>query len=457
MFDLEQTIVALASPPGGAARAIVRVSGPQALHVAAGCFQPDDQQTLECRRPTALPGRMAIEGVNAALPGVLYVWPSTRSYTRQPTVEFHTIGSPPLAEAVVAEFCRRGAKLAGPGEFTLRAFLAGRLDLTQAEAVLGVIDARGRQELQTALEQLAGGLARPLSRLRTMLLDVLAHLEAGLDFVEEDIEFISRYQLDRQLAAAENEVEQLLSRMLARGETATAIRAVLIGSPNAGKSSLYNALTGQSALVSTEAGTTRDYLSARLDLDGVVCELIDTAGMATSLTEGIDAAAQQTSRRQRGQAQIEILCLDASRPFTPEDEDLLSQLPVGERIIVLTKCDQPPAAAKAFLPLPLSEGGTVETSSHTGAGLGELRLRLRERAAADVATGAVAATAVRCSASLQQALAALFEARQLVRAGGEELVATELRGALHHLGEVAGEVYTDDILDRIFSRFCIGK
>lgn len=450
MLDLEETIVALASPPGGAARAVVRVSGPDALTSAAKCFLGDHQQALDCRRPTALPGKIVIADVPATLPGVLYVWPSTRSYTRQPTVEFHTIGSPPLAEALVAELCRHGARPAGPGEFTLRAFLAGRLDLTQAEAVLGVIDARGGQELQTALDQLAGGLARPLSLLRNMLLDVLAHLEAGLDFVDEDVEFISREQLDRQLAAAEDEVRQLLSRMQTRGEAAAALRAVLIGTPNAGKSSLYNALTGEHALVSPAAGTTRDYLCSRLDLDGAICELIDTAGVAEfSSFDGLERAAQAAGQRQRSQAQIEVLCLDASRPLTPDDEALLSQTPTGARIIVFTKCDRPRQAAVA--------PDAIETSSHTGAGLQRLRGRLRELAVADVTTGVVATTAVRCSASLRQAFAGLGEARRRVESGGEELVAAELRAALHRLGEVAGEVYTDDILDRIFSRFCIGK
>lgn len=449
MLDIEETIVALASPPGGAARAIVRVSGPDALVSAAKCFLGDHQQALDCRRPTALPGNIVIAGVAATLPGVLYVWPSTRSYTRQPTVEFHTIGSPPLAEALVAELCRHGARPAGPGEFTLRAFLAGRLDLTQAEAVLGVIDARGGQELRTALDQLAGGLARPLSQLRNMLLDVLAHLEAGLDFVEEDVEFISREHLDRQLAAAEDEVRQLLSCMRTRGETATALRAVLIGAPNAGKSSLYNALTGEHALVSAAAGTTRDYLCSRLDLDGAICELIDTAGMVEGSSDGIDQAAQAAGRRQRGQAQVELLCLDASEPLTPQDEALLSQAPTGERIIIFTKCDRPRQAAVA--------PNAIETSSHTGDGLERLRGRLRELAAADVTTGVVASTAVRCSSSLRQALTSLGGARRLVESGCEELVAAELRAALHRLGEVAGEVYTDDILDRIFSRFCIGK
>ncbi|MGH7136165.1 MAG: tRNA modification GTPase [Pirellulales bacterium] len=451
MFDAEDTIAALASPPGGAARAIVRVSGPDTVAIAERCFLAHDRRPLGSqRRPTALEGDIRLQALPAPLPAVLYLWPSTRSYTRQPTAEFHTLGSPPLAEALVFELCRLGARLARPGEFTLRAFLAGRIDLTQAEAVLGVIDARGAAELQVALTQLAGGLAVPLARLRGSLLDVLAHLEAGLDFVDEEIEFISRDEIDRQLATAQAEVESLVAQMHTRGETNATVRAVLVGAPNAGKSSLYNALTGQRALVSDMAGTTRDYLSARLDLDGVTCELVDTAGTADSPSHGIDGAAQQAARHQQRQAQIELLCLDATESLTHDEVELHCRRPGGQRIVVFTKCDLPRRAPAV--------GDAVETSSHTGAGLNILRERLRDAAtSSDLQSGVVSATAARCGESLRQAALSLTEARKLAQASGEELVAAELRGALRYLGEVAGEVHTDDILDRIFSRFCIGK
>ncbi len=243
----------------------------------------------------------------------LFVWPTTRSYTRQPSVEIHTVGSQPILQAMLKTLCRLGARLAAPGEFTLRAFLTGRIDLTQAEGVLGLIESRDRHELDVAVAQLAGGLGAPLVRLRDEMLELLAHLEAGLDFVEEDIEFIARDELREKIAAAAAQVQALAQRMAARGVIRDKVRVVLVGAPNVGKSSLFNALLKRSAaLVSPLAGTTRDYLVGELVLDGATIELVDTAGLnepsgrdisragvqsPQDARQAIDAAAQQATER----------------------------------------------------------------------------------------------------------------------------------------------------------------
>lgn len=452
MLDPHDTIAAIASPPGGAARGIVRVSGPDAVACVERCFSTEDRQPLTLvRRPTAVSGMVRIRDVTANLPAVLYLWPSSRSYTRQPTAELHTLGSPPLLDALLADLCSRGARLAQPGEFTLRAFLAGRIDLTQAEGVLGVIDARERQQLDIALEQLSGGIATPLTQARTDLLELLAHLEAGLDFIEEDIEFISRDELCRQVGVIQTQIERLALRMQSRGEATDVIRAVLVGAPNVGKSSLYNALTGRGALVSDQAGTTRDYLVARLDLGGIVCDLVDTAGVGTVTDDRLQIAAVAATGRQRQQAEIEILCLDSTRAMTTQELMSLCEPATSERIIVLTKADQPRRVDCI--------DGAIETSSHNGAGLDQLRARLCDIGRTGTLNSlVVASTAVRCRDSLRQAADAAGRAQQLAITGsGEELIAAELRIVLNLLGEVTGAVCSDDILDRIFSRFCIGK
>ncbi len=521
MYPLDDTIVAVASPPGGAARGIVRLSGPRVRASLATCFRADGRRELSAAvRAEAIAGSLRLAGMASPLPCELYLWPEGRSYTRQPVAEIHTLGSRPLLEAVVRGLCASGARLAEPGEFTLRAFLAGRIDLTQAEAVLGVIDAADPGQLEVALSQLAGGLAGPLGRLRDGLVDLLAHLEAGFDFADEDLPFLTADELAGQLDEAAKSVARLGRQMASRGEAAPAVRAVLVGWPNVGKSSLFNALSRQAgALVSEHPGTTRDYLTAELELGGVKCQLIDTAGLGPKKGTGpicrngpegashkldlspfssheIEQAARAASREQSRRAHVQIFCLESTRPPNDWERSQLEQAAGGVRVVVLTKIDllriqKPPplaplagrgaggegfsdslASRSADLGGGISDAGVVgavsdgeirralPTSSVTGEGIDRLRDELRDAVLAAGACGAevVAGTAVRCRESLRLAAEGLERARQIAGSGtGEELVAAELRVALDELGKVAGAVYTEDVLDRIFSRFCIGK
>src|SRR3954452_8354732 len=234
-FNTDDTICAIASAPGGGGRGIIRISGKSALEITLHLFEKSERAPIsEIRRAAALTGHVSIDihGELRYLPCDLLIWPTVRSYTREPVAELHTIGSPPLLEELVAGVCKAGARLAEPGEFTLRAFLAGRLDLTQAEAVLGVVDARGSGDLNTALVQLAGGLARPLDRLRDELLQLLAELEAGLDFVDEDIEFISPSELCERLASAERLLNEVAHQMDSRHVARETLQIALVGPPN---------------------------------------------------------------------------------------------------------------------------------------------------------------------------------------------------------------------------------
>ncbi len=449
VVDTEDTIAAIASAIGGGLCGIVRISGPRCVEVverifeAAGLAKPELQLV---RRASLVAGHIKLPALETSLPAALYLWPGSRSYTRQPTAELHTIGSPPLLEAVLAEVCRQGARLARPGEFTLRAFLAGRLDLTQAEAVLGVIDAGSAQQLKTALSQLAGGIAGPLFAVRSNLLDLLAHLEAGLDFVEEDITFISREELLAELAAAAEQVERICGQMHSRGDASRVPRVVLFGLPNAGKSSLLNALAGEeAALVSSVAGTTRDFVSRRVCFEGVELELIDTAGVDGDAQNAIARQAQTAARTQTENCDLRLWCVETTASTT-------RGIPVADSLTptlhILAKCD---------LLSPPHPRGFHPTSSRTGEGVAHLRHRIAA-ALSSQPGDAVPSTAARCRESLSLAAAAL---RRAVAAAdektGEEFVAAEIRAALDDLGQVLGAVYTEDILDRIFSRFCIGK
>lgn len=474
MRPLDDTIVAIASPPGGAARGIVRLSGPRAVACLWSMNCSAAMPPEPTGRPTVVSLEVQLHGVFSPLPGEAYVWPQGRSYTGQLLVEFHTLGSAPLLAAVVEEAVRRGARLAEPGEFTLRAFLGGRIDLTQAEAVLGVIDADGDRQLEVALQQLAGGLATPLARLRQELLHLLADIEAGLDFAGEDIRFVSNDEITVRLEQARTEVLPMLAACSARGQTGELPRVVLCGPPNAGKSSLFNALAKDvRAIVTNEPGTTRDYLAAEMDAGGVRCLLIDTAGVeslwplaevplgvagdgdadARGAVEPPETAAARHTRRQVGNAALRVLCHD---PHC--DVDTLSSTATpdvdsgGAWIAVLTKCDVGGGLGDSK--------HCLRTSSATGEGIESLRAMIGQRLLRMQADpiDVVAGTLLRARESLVRAEAALGRALELARHHpAEELIAAELREALLEVGKVAGAVYTEDVLDRIFSRFCVGK
>ncbi len=477
-WEIDDTIAAIASAPAGARRGIIRISGPDALEVCDRVVQLDDSAVCQfslCGLTSTTTVKAGIEIAGALMPGQLLVWPTRRSYTRQPTVEFHTIGSPPLLQNALGLFCRNGARMAEPGEFTLRAFLSGRIDLTQAEAVLGVIDSSGSEQLSDALRQLAGGMSRPLDEIRTTLINILAELEAGLDFVEEDIEFISDSEIRNGLDRAGEKLQQLIDQIGSRDNQLHLPQVVLVGPPNAGKSSLFNALVGTgAAIVADVSGTTRDFVTAHIRCREVMIELVDTAGLegefgertAEGAGEAIDSIpdqAQAMSGELLCRADVLVVCLPDG---TGEEEFKrfyqscgIDTETTGEgRVDVTTKCDltqAPATSSEIFI------DRAIKTSSHTGSGLSPLRSAIAEQLQHRITgagSGIVASTAVRAIDSLNESFGAVRSARDAAESGiGLEVVASEIRRSLDALGCVIGTVYTDDILDRIFSQFCVGK
>jgi tRNA modification GTPase len=320
----------------------------------------------------------------------------------------------------------------------------------QAEAVLGTIEANDHESLRIALDQLAGGLSMPLNRLRGDLMDLLADLEGGLDFADEDIRFVSSIEVRERLAAAQSTMDKLSERIGVRAVSQPERRVVLTGWPNVGKSALFNALVGcDAAIVSPQSGTTRDYLQRHIALRGAPCLLVDTAGV-DSASDGIDSAAQHFANQQRASGDIVLLCLDASRPINQWENEQLTARQAD--IVVWTKCDLPRQSENA----PYA---AIETSAVTRHGWEELRAEIANRANdCRDHEAAVASTSARCQESVVRARGAIDQAVRLAAEdAGEELVASEVRVALGELGKVVGAVYTDDLLDRIFSRFCIGK
>jgi len=439
--DPADTIVALASAAGPGPRAIVRLTGPQALAIARSVFS--SSEPLEQAGRWMVGGQIQLPDIAPAMPASLYHFPAPHTYTGQEMVELHTISSMPLVELLIAQLLNAGARAAQPGEFTMRAFLAGKRDLPRAEAVQAVIAAVSRQELTHALAQLAGGMTEPLAGLRDDLLSLLADVAAVLDFSDEDIQFVEQREMLLRLAGGLAQLTTLQRQLERRALTERPFRAVLIGAPNAGKSSLFNALGGN-ALVSPQPGTTRDYLVARIEVDGIAIEIVDTAGWQEGDDE-IVCQAQSLAQAQTGDADLLLLCVEAGKPDSRSGEGKkgASQPP---KYYLATKCDLATPAASL-----------LATSAVTGQGLPELRALLAERAKARNQTS-LAPSLSRCRHHVSASLDHLRKGHSIVLfQDPPELLALELRGALQQLGEMVGAIYTEDLLDRIFSRFCVGK
>ncbi|MEM9942690.1 MAG: tRNA uridine-5-carboxymethylaminomethyl(34) synthesis GTPase MnmE [Planctomycetota bacterium] len=457
-YDVNDTIVAIASSPGHSARGIVRISGP----ATAECIEPNfvcNINLAAADRRLAISGQARLED-DILMDSKLLYWPNDRSYTRQPSAEIHTLGSPVLLEELLTGIIRSGARMALPGEFTLRAFLAGRIDLTQAEAVLGVIDSQGADELNTALRQLAGGLAGPLDTLRTQMLNILAELEAGLDFADEDIEFISQSQLHSSLSDCLTQLEKVISQIDSRETATDAYKAVLVGIPNAGKSQLLNWLSQENhAIVSQVAGTTTDFISAKVNVGNLEIELVDTAGLE-SRSQRISQKAQQLRQRQIDESDVVILCHDVTLDWAQEEINEL--LPLAD-LVVMTKLDLIQRVSESLIAIARSsgfQGPVISVSSLTQSGSVELMDSIRSAVDSEnnQKTGIVQTTLVRAKESLCNARQSLLSALSANESNlGEELVASEIRLSLNHLSVVIGAVYTDDILDIVFGKFCIGK
>ncbi len=476
-WDTQATICAIASGPAAGARGTIRISGPESLSAAAGFFgltphtplksDPAGGESLkDCQLPTRQAGWLHLPPPLGTLPASLWLWPTTRSYTGQPACEVHTLGCLPVLESALEQLLTQGlARLAEPGEFTWRAFLAGRLDLTQCEAVLGVIHARGQRGLEVALEQLAGNLSTPLSRIRQELIELLADLEAGLDFVDQDIQFVPTAVLIARLEQITTQIRELQHRMSNQTSPLAQPSVTLAGLPNAGKSSLVNALVGSSRnLVSPEAGTTRDYIRTPWQVDQhAQLLLVDTAGLEEVSPLGPRRAAQQQTRNQLTSADLILWCIDPALPDEQLREALsepLGEWPADRCWLVATKLDQAPHGLERITQIAQGRQPVIGTSCLSPNGLEPLIAQLRNwwLTRDEETASVVPATAARCVGAFHQAEQALLAALGLARRGeGEELVADQLRQVIEVLGVVAGQVCTDDILDALFSRFCIGK
>jgi len=458
---VSNTIVATSTPAGRSPRAIVRLSGPGSVRAAAAVFEP--AAALEqAASYSSIYGAVVLDNDAIRCPATVYVMRAPRSYTCEDVVEFHTVGAPPVLAALSDALVAAGARPAEPGEFTKRAFLNGRIDLTQAEAVQGVIRARSEAELRASQAQLGGAFRSAVDGLRARLVQLLASIEAAIDFVGEDIEPI-------EPGDAAAQVDGLIAEVgsLTEGEPPAppkeGVVTVLAGLPNAGKSSLLNALAGQGrAIVTHLPGTTRDTIEHRFDVEGTTFRLVDTAGIRKPEHE-IEGQAVERAEDAARIADLVVLVIDGSRPLTDEAKALWERLtsePGRAVITVVNKSDLPQALSAGDEGRLAQRGPILGLSALRGDGLDDLKSEMA-RAARSGAAGRPT-HGFWLNTRHRAALARAGEALRLARAAladelGLEFAAADLHDALKALGDIVGETTPDDILDAIFAEFCIGK
>jgi tRNA modification GTPase len=455
---LDDTIAAIATPLGEGGLAVIRVSGRDAFPVVGRCFRPagkTSQSPLDAETHTIQYGHI-VRDTSVIDEVLLAVMRAPRTFTREDVVEITCHGGLLPAKAVLDTVLQSGARLAQPGEFTRRAFLNGRLDLAQAEAVADIIHSRTELALAAANEQLAGKLSHRINELRDDLVATLAHLEAHIDFPDEDIAPDTKEKLIARLNHGHDFVGQLLQtanegQLLRRG-----IRAAIMGRPNAGKSSLLNQLLGRErAIVSPVPGTTRDTIEETANIRGIPVVFVDTAGLREARDE-IEVEGVRRSRQTLAQAELILHVVDASEPVTLADDKYLSEFAGRKCIIVANKIDLPRVSRWPRPP----NSPVVEVSCVTGAGIEVLKDAIKDQ----VWSGGIKAEMLqvminsRHQDALRRAGAALLRTLEGLRASQTlEVVAMELRIAVNAVGEIVGKTTTEDLLDSIFGQFCIGK
>lgn len=460
MHSLNDTIVAISSASGGV-RSIIRITGPQAMQVCEQVFQAGPN--AEVRNPRLLSGSVVVED-DLAVEGRLYLFFAPHSYTGEDLAELHVYASPVLVETLVGRLLAAGLRAAGPGEFTARAYLNGKLDLAQAEAVNEIVAGSNRFQVHAAERLLSGRLTSATDAVRSALLDCLSLIEASLDFSDEQIEFISAEQAAERLGAIQRDLEELLAGGI-RYESLLDLPAVgIAGAPNAGKSSLLNRLLGQDrSIVSEQRQTTRDVLSGLLRIGRFRCVLFDCAGLLAAPDSILDRLAQQAAVEALRHAATVLFCVDAVKANWDEDIAIRTLIESESVIHVATKSDLLPADGLRAAVERLHEAfhaRFLPVSVRTGQGLDELRSAIVTAQAASQA-GPAAHEGVPLTTRHRQAVCEAIEnvrqAGSEMKQGHEELTATLIRAAHEALAGIAHQPLDEQVLDRIFSRFCLGK
>jgi tRNA modification GTPase len=454
-----ETIAAISTPPGRGGIGIVRLSGPQAAPIAVQLVRL--RQPLEHAQARLADVLDENSGIDAGRidEAVVTFFAAPRSYTAEDLVEIAAHGSPVVLELLLNRALALGARLAEPGEFTQRAFLAGRLDLTQAEAVRDLIEAQTLTQARQAASQMGGALSRRVGPVKQALVELIALLEAGIDFAEDDVDVTPQAEIARRIGALTPPLTAL-EASFARGRIIhDGLTLAIVGRPNAGKSSLFNRLVERDrAIVTATPGTTRDTVTERISLDGIPLELVDTAGLREAAEE-VEQLGIQRSREALADAALVVVVLEATQPLNDEERRLLAAIEGRPAVVAVNKSDLIANLPASGRPLPNCAGlPALATSALTGEGIPALRERILALATGGAAAEPGMLTSLRHQQAIAATLAALADA---VQANAEsiphEMILLDLYRALGVLDSLTGQTTPDDILNLIFSTFCIGK
>lgn len=458
---LDQTIAAVSTPWGEGGMAVIRVSGKGAIALVEEFFRPSKKGKLNQQPGHTIHHGHFLDESQRPLDEVLAtLFRSPHSYTGEDVVEISCHGGTRITRRILELLVCRGARHAEPGEFTKRAFLNGRLDLTQAEAVLDLIRARSDASLQAAARQLQGSLSKKIGGLKKSLLKIYAHFEASLDFPEELLDLDSTEDFLKKIEEVETEIQALIGSFKKGLAVREGLLTVIVGRPNVGKSSLLNALLEKErALVSAVPGTTRDALEEDLEIGKRAIRLVDTAGLALSTKDELDQMGMERAKRYLKEGGLFFFLIDGSSEWNSEDEAILSQLKEKDYFFIVNKIDLPqkfnPEISFPFL----DRKKLCFISCRTGEGISELEKQIEEHLhSKEKIPESTVLTRLRHKQALEKALAPLGRVRKALEVKeSAEFILVDLKAALDSLAELIGEIYSEDILDVIFQEFCIGK
>ena len=452
----DPAIVALATAPGQGAIAIVRMSGKEAINICNKVFPAKDL--------TQMPGHTihfgSIRDGDQIIDEVLVsLFKEPRSYTKEDLVEISCHGSSYIVQQIIQILLKNGARLAQPGEFTKRAFMNGQFDLAQAEAVADLISSDSQASHRTALHQMRGGFSKQIRELRESLIHFASMIELELDFSEEDVEFASREELKQLVEKLQQVIEPLLNSFQLGNVIKNGVPVVIAGKPNAGKSTLLNALLNEEkAIVSDIPGTTRDFIEDEITIEGIKFRFIDTAGLRET-DDTIEALGVARSREQINKAALVIYLIDLVDNSLEDVQNEIAEIHAHTQtqtpyILVGNKVDK----ATTELVEALKDVEIILLSALNKEGLDELKTRILQAVSPDATNDQTMITSLRHYQSLKDTHIALEDVLKGIAQGvSNDLLALDIRTALHHLGEITGEITTEDLLENIFSKFCIGK